>query len=137
MLTDEAVILEGYTIGANELKVGDPTRRFGSARAGLREPFTKQTGQLQETVTASLRDLLRRVVGAEELPFVILVERDQRPDSPGHPSMPGNRSMFRSRQFEACLRRPHGRGSKNQRAGGCDIELDGHRFAFCGSKLIP
>ena len=137
MFTDEAAILEGHAIGADELEVGNARRGFRGTGAGLCKAFTVEIGQAHKAVLTSCRDFLGRTVGAKKLSFVILVERDQRGDPARHPSVTGDGRMFRSREVETgfCLGDRHAQDDSAPGRG--EIELRGHRFAFCGATLIP
>ena len=93
MLTDKAAVLERHAIGTDELQVGDAARGLGaSARWSWRNRSRYSADSRMKPSRRRAATSSGAIVGAEELSFVILVERDQRGDSPSHPGMPGERS---------------------------------------------
>jgi hypothetical protein len=85
---------------------------------------------------ALLGDRVGRVVGAEELPVVVFVERDQTGDSPSHAGVAGERGVFGARQVEANLGL-EGRAQSNGTTSCSEKERSGHHTAFCEATLIP
>ena len=103
VLAHHAAVLERHAVGADELKVGDAVSNLGGEPCALGEAVTIELRELFKPGPAACNDLFRRIVGAEELLFVVVVERDQRRDAPRHAHMAGQRSVLGTRQFETGL----------------------------------
>ena len=99
----ESAELERHAIAGSELQVGDPVGDFAGELGRLLEPFGKHRGQSHEARVPGCGNLLRGAVGAEEMRFVVFVERHQRRETARHSRMPRQRAMLGERQLQANL----------------------------------
>ena len=103
VLAHHAAVLERHAVGADELQVGDAVSYLRREPCALGEAVAVELRQLFKPGPAACNDLFRRIVGAEELLFVVVVEGDQRRDAPRHAHMACQRSVLGTRQFETGL----------------------------------
>ena len=73
MLADETAELEGYAVARRELQIGDLVLDFIGLPHGVGEALRIECGQAPEGRPPLFADVLRGIVGPEELRFVILV----------------------------------------------------------------
>ena len=105
--------------------------------ADFGEPRPVELGKAHEAGLPACRDLLRRVVGAEEPGFVVLVERDESGNPPRQPAVPAQRPVFRLGKLQPGPQ-PEQRGGQR----GCAHRVqrqsrvaDCHRFAVYTTEL--
>ena len=121
MPAHEAAELERHPIGVGELQVRNAvTDRVGQSR-GFGIAFREQGGEPHEAGLARRRDVVGRIVGAEEAALVVFVERHQGGDPARHPGMAGERAVLRLRQREAAFQLDQGCG---ERAGAKSVERE-------------
>ena len=101
VLAHDPAELERHPVGGRELQVGEAILDFRSQRTRLGEALLIELRQACEAGAPRGGYLVRRVVGAEELRFVELVERNQRRQPPRHARMPGQRPVLGLRQLQA------------------------------------
>ena len=100
----EAAELERHAVARRELQVRDAGFDFAGRARAFGEALRVERGEPHEAGAPRCGDVVRRIVRAEELGLVVLVERHER----GEPARParvtGERAVLRARQLEAKLR---------------------------------
>ena len=127
MRAHQAAELEWHAVGVGELQVGDRAGYLDGLSDRLRVALAIERGQAEESGAALLGNVRRRIVGVEEAPLVILVERYQRGEQPRHPRVSTERAVLGARQVEPRFeldQRGRGRGG----AGRIEGEGRGQRF---------
>jgi hypothetical protein len=103
VLAYQTAVLEGDPIGGRELEVGDARLHLGGEAGGLGEALAVEGAEAHEPVAPLDGDLLGRVVGAEELPLVVFVERNQGRHPPGDARVPAQRGVLGPGELEPGL----------------------------------
>ena len=101
VLADEAAELEGYAVARRELQIGDLVLDFIGLPHGVGEALRIECGQAPEGRPALFADVLRGVVGPEELRFVILVVGYEPGQQAPQPRVAGKRAVLGARELQA------------------------------------
>ena len=131
MPAHEAAELERHPVGVGELHVRHAVaNRVGEAH-GFGISLGEQGGQPHEAGLARRRNVVRRIVGAEEPALVVFVERHHRGDPARHPGMAGERAVLGLRQREAAFQLDQRRG---ERAGAESVERESRVVRIHGAN---
>src|SRR5262249_35456802 len=131
MLAHDAAELKRYPIPVGELKVGNSVPHLCGELSRGGEPHPELLRETHETRLAAKRDLFRRVVGAEEAAFIVLVERNQRGQPPCHAGMAGERTVLALGEGETPLQLDERRG---ERAGAKGVQHQRRRERIHGRE---
>jgi hypothetical protein len=100
VLAHQPAELEGHAIRRCELQIRDAFLDFGRQLPRLGEMLLIELGQTYETGAPTAGNLVRSIVGAEELRLVELVEGDQRGQPARHARVAGQRPVLGLRQLQ-------------------------------------
>jgi hypothetical protein len=111
MPAHEAAVLERHPVRLRELDVGNGVDHLRGEFVRLAKALGIEGGKPLEAGASKRRHLLRRVVGAKEALFVVVVERYQRGDAARHARVAGQRGMLRPGELQPAPQRRQRRRS--------------------------
>ena len=101
VLADKAAELEGHAVARRELQIGDLVLDFIGLPHSVGKALRIECGQAPEGRPALFADVLRSVVGPEELRFVILVVGYESGQQAPQPRVAGKRAVLGARELQA------------------------------------
>jgi hypothetical protein len=133
-LAQEPAVLERHPVKVGELQIGKALAGRGGRPNAFGKARAVERGEPRKARLAALDHIGRRVVRAEELPFVVMAGRDPGSDAARHARMSGQRPVLAARELKPAL---DGRDRTGHGGGPEPVERDvpSHRISIYRTDL--